>query len=140
MDNFLHPLHRLYNFTHMDPASNVTGIWRHWKIIIGALTFFFLVAVLADVVLWYSLQKTNTAAETLNDIIASQPPAPKTDEDKTKLLDSLAAAHKAAAAQVEAQARANGTGKTDAAPPSPAAIQAENDAKIKLLDSLRKSQ
>jgi hypothetical protein len=87
----------------MDSPSSAAGIWKHWKLITFGLSVLFVTAVAVDVVLWYSLHKSNTAAQTLNDLIASQPPAPKTDEEKTALLDTFAAAHREAIAQLESQ-------------------------------------
>jgi len=119
----------------MDSASNATSIWRNWKFIAVVLSLFFLVAVIADVVLWYSLQKTDTAAETLNDIVARQPLVPKTPEEKVKLLDAIITA------QTEANTARSGktaAGAADTTTPHPA-TQTEINAKIKLLDSLRKS-
>lgn len=114
----------------------------------GALVLFFLAAVSADVVLWYSLQKKDIAVQTLNDIIASQPPAPKTDAEKTALLDKLAQAHKEAVAQVEAEMGAKAvrsmppvlqatpvSGSQQVPSPTDPVVQ----AKIQLLDSMRKT-
>lgn len=115
----------------MNTTADATGIWSHWKLIIGVLSFLFVVAVAADVALWYSLNnKSNTAVETLNDIIARQPPAPKTDVDKIKLLDSLASAHAAAVAQVDAQSSKKTT----------VSSEITDQAKIQLLDSFAPSR
>ena len=142
----------------MTAAPAPESIWTNWKLITIALSFLFLAAVSADVVLWYSLQKKDTAAQTLNDLIASQPPAPKTDEEKTALLDNLAAAHKAVVAQISAQNQAkSGTetaspttipvehtvppsSNTSAGQTTPSSEDSAVQAKIKLLDSLQKSQ
>jgi len=124
----------------MDSTSESVGIWKHWKTVIGVLTFFFVVSVGADIALWYSLHNS-TAAETLNQIIANQPPAPKTEVDKTNLLDSLAAAHTAAMAQ-QAPAKAKSTASTSVSTTKTSASSSASiiDAKIKLLDALRKTK
>lgn len=109
--------------------DDTSGIWKHSKLILSVLALLFIASISADVVLWYSMQKRNTAIESLNEVIANQPPAPKTDEDKTKLLDSLAAAHAAAVAQATAQP------KTKAASTS---AQSSVQAKINILNSLTK--
>jgi len=102
--------------------------------------------VTADIVLWYSLQKRSAAAQTLNDLIASQPPAPKTNDEKTMLLDGLATAHREAVAQVEAENPKKQVPDiysptsipvgADAPAPEDPVVQ----AKIKLLESLKKTQ
>ncbi|MBI5004412.1 hypothetical protein HZC00_04960 [Candidatus Kaiserbacteria bacterium] len=142
----------------MDATHSGTGIWKHWKLITSGLSVLFVIAVGVDILLWFSLNKDRAGVQTLNEIIANQPPAPKTDEDKTALLDELAAAHKAAVAQVTAQGQAKSS--TGTASPAPVPVQhtvpppsntsagqttpssedSAVQAKIKLLDSLQKSQ
>lgn len=147
MDNTTLGLARLYDIYHMDSPSNATGIWKHWKLITGGLSVLFVAAVAVDVVLWYSLSKDNTAAQTLNDIIASQPPAPQTDEEKTALLDRMSAAHREAVAQIEAENPKGAKQIPAAAMPTPVpageTAPSENDpvvqAKIQLMDSMIKA-
>jgi hypothetical protein len=125
----------------MDSPSSAAGIWKHWKLITAGLSLLFLAAVAIDVVLWYSLHKSNTAAQTLNDLIASQPPAPKTDEEKTALLDNLAAAHRAVVAQIEENSSKTPDSATVTAPDgSVVPSTADAEAKMKLLESLRNAQ
>lgn len=130
----------------MDTPSHATGIWKHWKLITSGLSILFILAVAADVVLWYSLNKNKTAAQTLNDIIASQPPAPKTDQDKIALLEGLAAAHKEAVAQIEAEHPRGVLPDASLPTPVPAGEIAPSpsdpvvQAKIRLLESMTKTQ
>ncbi|MBM3261284.1 hypothetical protein FJY93_02595 [Candidatus Kaiserbacteria bacterium] len=116
------------------------SMWTNWKLITIVLSFLFLAAVSADVVLWYSLQKKDIAAQTLNDLIASQPPAPKTDEEKTALLDNLAAAHRAVVAQIEENSGKVQKTVVTAPDGSQVPTAVETEAKLKLLDSLRNAQ
>lgn len=131
----------------MDSPSNATGIWKHWKLITGGLSVLFVAAVAVDVVLWYSLNKDNSAVQTLNDIIASQPPAPQTDEDKIALLEKMSAAHKEAVAQIQAEDPKGAKSIPTASMPTPVpageTAPSQTDpvvqAKIQLMDSMIKA-
>ena len=87
----------------------------NWKAITISLSVFFVLALVGDVVLWYSINKQDSAVATLNDIIAAQPPAPQTDEEKVALLESLSAARKAAEAEVRSKQPVQGVFSTTSA-------------------------
>lgn len=61
--------------------GDATGIWKYWHSIVGVLVVLFALSLIVDAVLWYKVRTRETAAQTLNDIIASKQ-APKTAEDK----------------------------------------------------------
>lgn len=111
--------------------SHASDVWKHSKLIIGLLLVLFFVSVVVDSVLWYTVHKSAVAQKTLNEIIASQPQAPKTDEDKAELLDALAAAHATAVTQAAAQSPKKLNTPSNAHPPS-------DQTKINLLNSLHK--
>jgi len=120
----------------MVDTNETTGIWEYSKLIMGVLMFLFLIALGFDAVLWYSVQQSHVAKQTLNEIIAAQPKAPKTNEDKASLLDAMAAAHKEAVAVVAAQSK-NTTKDVSSSATAPTVVPTlSNDEKSKLLNSL----
>lgn len=123
----------------MVTPSDAQGIWKHWKLITGGLSVLFVAAVAVDVVLWYSLNKnSNSAAQTLNEIVANQPQVPQTPEEKVKLLDAIVAVQNEAAAKNAPAYADRSASATDSAASDPQ--KAAIDAKLKILDSLSHPQ
>lgn len=107
------------------------GIWQYSKAIMGTLAVLFLVSVGVDGYLWYKVQTSRTATQTLNEIIASQVQKPETPENKAKLLEAFIAAHQEAVAQAAPSSNANKTKTTINTP-------ASTQQKIDLLNSFIK--
>ncbi len=108
------------------PAKN----WGNAMMTLGTLL---LIALAANLMIWFSLISKNWSTDNGSETAQNQ--VPKTDQDKTKLLNSLAAAHSEAVTQSTMQARIKVINNT-----SHATSTMSDKDKMRILDALKKAR